>query len=643
MLITPKVIHGITHAFLAPRYDNFQKSPQFHWDMWDDCCSEDRYVADAAPRGFAKCLDGETLVSMADGSRKRIADLLVGDRVVSCSEGKLVTSRVSRHWDSGEKECLAIRTRSGRVVLATAEHRFLGFDGWLTVGELKAGDYLASPRQLPLVESEDRLDEEVRLIALEPLAEWVAAEQADVFWDRVESVSPVGLRPTHDIEVWGTHSFIADGIVSHNSTAVTHAYTLAMTLLRQRDFVLIVSDTETQAIEFLGDIKTELLENEGLRETFKIRKLLKDTENNVIVRLADGYSFRLLAKGSEQKVRGLKWQGRRPNLIVGDDLENDESVANPDRREKFRKWILNALLPCGSDDCLYRFVGTILHMDSWLNRVLADPKWRTRKFVAHNADFSELLWPEKFPRERLESILQLYINQGNLSGYFQEYLNNPIDEGNAFFRKQDFIPMDSVDRLSPKNYVAAADFAISEKERSDFTVIMVAGIDENGLIHIVDVRRGRWDSLEIIDELFSVQKRYDIEIFTFETEKIDKALGPFINARMIQSGTYLNIHKITPSQSKLLRGRSISAKMKSGAVRFDCNADWYPALESELMSMTNSGSKGQHDDSFDAFAYIGMTIEQYRQAASPAEKDEFDYWNAVEEAHMDDRSLVTGY
>lgn len=427
------------------------------------------------------------------------------------------------------------------------------------------------------------------------------------------------------------------------TSAFTHAYGLAAVLLKQRDFVLIVSDTETQAIEFLGDMKTELLENEGLRETFGVRKLLRDTENNVVCRMTDGHTFRLLAKGSEQKVRGLKWRGKRPNLIIGDDLENDESVANPDRREKFRKWVFNALLPCGSDDCLYRFSGTILHMDSWLNRVLDDAKWTTARYAAHNADFSEILWPEKFPRSRLESIRQMYANQGDLSGYSQEYLNNPVDEGNAFFRKQDFIPMDSMDRLRPKNYVAAADFAISEKEKADFTVIMVAGIDENGLIHVVDVRRGRWDSLEIIDELFALQKRYNIEIFTFETEKIDKALGPFINARMIQSGTYLNIHKMVPSQSKLLRGRSISAKMKSGAVRFDTEADWYPALESELMSMTNAGSKGRHDDTFDAFAYIGMTIEQYRQAASPQETEEFDYWHAVEEAGQQGRSSVTGY
>ena len=44
------------------------------------------------------------------------------------------------------------------------------------------------------------------------------------------------------------------------STAVTHAYTLASVLFRESRYVLIVSDTVTQAVQFLGDIKKELLD-----------------------------------------------------------------------------------------------------------------------------------------------------------------------------------------------------------------------------------------------------------------------------------------------------------------------------------------------------------------------------------------------
>ena len=430
------------------------------------------------------------------------------------------------------------------------------------------------------------------------------------------------------------------------STSITFAYILAMMCFKVRDFCLLVSDTEGQASEFLGDIKVELEENEALRQTFDIKKLIKSTDTNIIVQFSDGGLFRILAKGSEQKVRGLKWRGRRPNLIIGDDLENDEIVMNPERREKFRKWFMNALIPCGSEDCLVRIVGTILHLDSMLNRLLADKTWKTRKFEAHNPDFSTILWPEQFSRKRLEAIRAGYEAQGDLDGYAQEYLNQPIAEGNTYFRKDDFLDFErdgDTPLVPPLVYYAAADFAISEREKADYTAIMVAGMDPSGFLWVTDLRFGRWDSDQIIEELISVQRAYDPAVFTFETEKIDKALGPFLDRRMRDTGVYLNIVKKTPTKSKTQRGRSIQGMVKSRSVRFDKQASWYPALEGQLLTISESGPRGSHDDFFDAFAYIGLTVAEYYEANTQQEEDDWEYEEAFDSYHQQGRSAVTGY
>ena len=60
------------------------------------------------------------------------------------------------------------------------------------------------------------------------------------------------------------------------TTALTHTYTLAAVLFREREYVLVVSDTISQAVQFLGDIKKELLENEQLRSLFKIKEFIKE-------------------------------------------------------------------------------------------------------------------------------------------------------------------------------------------------------------------------------------------------------------------------------------------------------------------------------------------------------------------------------
>ena len=60
------------------------------------------------------------------------------------------------------------------------------------------------------------------------------------------------------------------------STAVTLSYVLAEVLFRSSDYVVIISDTETQSIQFLNDIKDELLDNQALRDVFFVDKLVKD-------------------------------------------------------------------------------------------------------------------------------------------------------------------------------------------------------------------------------------------------------------------------------------------------------------------------------------------------------------------------------
>ena len=459
--------------------------------------------------------------------------------------------------------------------------------------------------------------------------------------------------PQFHMEMWdlccSEHRYVAMAAPrSHaKSTAITHAYGLASLLFGQSDFALIVSDTESQAAEFLGDMKTELLDNDALKETFGIKKLSRDTQTDVVCDLKNGRKFRVLAKGSEQKLRGIKWRNKRPDLILMDDLENDEIVMNPERREKFRRWFMNALLPCGSDKCLYRYVGTILHLDAMLNRIMQDPEWETLLFEAHNPDFTEMLWPQKFSKNRLLSIRRKYEAQNNLDGYAQEYLNRPIAAGNAYFSKDYFFDVDRDDSKRPVypnlEYYAAADFAISEKEKADYTVITVAGVDSEGFVYIVDVRRFRGDSDKIIEELIAVQKMYKPNIFTFETEKIDKALGPFLDREMRRTGQHININKVTPTKSKTARGSSIKAMHKSGSIRYDKLASWYPDFESELMTISDSGPRGAHDDYFDSFAYIGLTIDQYFEAFSEKELEEMEQEELMEDWFDMGRCAITGY
>jgi len=447
------------------------------------------------------------------------------------------------------------------------------------------------------------------------------------------------------IQVEGGTYFTDDYLMTHNSTCVTHDYIMAAVMFRVRDHVLIVSDTEGQAAQFLGDIKVELEENQALREQFGVGRMLKDSERELVCEMNDGYQFRIVAKGSEQKVRGLKWRGKRPNLVVGDDLENDEIVMNRDRREKFRNWFFNALLPCGGDDCLFRIVGTILHLDSLLQRLMDDDAWTTKLFAAHNRDFSEILWPEKFSRKRLEAIRQRFINQGMPDGYAQEYLNTPLDEENMYFRREDFIPIpDGFD--GPYNYYIGGDFAISQKKRADMTSFTVGGITSDEWLDIVDNRKGRWDADEIIREMIALHRAYTNAqgvppVFLLEQGAILKAIGPSLERAMAEQRVYLNMELFVPVADKQARARSFQARHRARKVRFRKDADWYPGYEDTLLKFP----RGKHEDDVDSTALIGLGLDKMIEAPYSDEIAEEEYEDFLMESGAGDtgRNPVTGY
>lgn len=470
---------------------------------------------------------------------------------------------------------------------------------------------------------------------------------------------PEGIKiptPPFHREVWG---YCADVTKSHvlilaprghaKSTSVTEAFGTAALLFRIRDFAVIISNTVTQSIEFLDDFKAELKFNEELRREFGIKELLRDREDDIIVKFHDGHVFRVRAAGSGQEIRGMKWNKRRPNLILCDDLEGEEQLGSKERRDKFANWFMRDVLPFGSDDCLFRYSATIRHFDSLAANLAKDPEWATLRYQAHKAfdDFSNILWPEKFPESRLKSIRSKYIFKGDRDGYSQEYLNIPIAEGHHYFRPEDLLPMEEYDYKITKRYYAAWDFAISKKQAADYTVCAIIGVDDKGQFYVVDVRRGHWDSKEIIDEMFAIQKAYSCEVHWAEAGQIEKTIAPFIYDEMRKRSNdpqwaqwaYFTIEPVIPLLDKVSRARGWQAKTRARAVKFDQKGSWWEAFLEEMKQFP----KGAHDDQVDAQSLFSLKFHSDILPAPTAkeveEEEYFERFGMVKTGV----SSVTGY
>lgn len=451
------------------------------------------------------------------------------------------------------------------------------------------------------------------------------------------------------------------------STAVTLGYGLATLLFRERKFMLLVSDTEAQASLFLGTFKQELQDNAEIASLFGLKKdekglvkFVKDTETDVIVECSDGHRFRIIAKGAEQKLRGLIWNGSRPDIILIDDAENDELVMNKERRDKMRTWFNGALIPCRSDSGIVRMVGTILHSDSLLERFMPNPadkltqttdlkQWSTRKsmwkavkYRAHNADFTKLLWPSKKSADEFKMLYQEAVRNGMTDTYSREYLNEPIDEAVSFFKKNDFMAISAEERKQKLNYYITADLAISETEKADYSVFLVAGVDEEKRIHVKNVIRDRLDGRDLVDTFLALQRLYDPVAVGVEDMQISKSLGPFLREEMVKNNTYISLYPLKHGgKDKVTRARSIQARVRAHGVKFDKDSDWYPIFENECLQFP----RGKHDDQVDTFAYLGLMLDQLIEAPTKEESELEEYMEELENSDLNNqgRSSLTGY
>jgi predicted phage terminase large subunit-like protein len=455
------------------------------------------------------------------------------------------------------------------------------------------------------------------------------------------------------------------------STAITLGYGLATLVFRERKFMLIVSDTESQAALFLQMMKQELMDNQELIDLFGIKRndkglveFLKDSETDIIVPFSDKINgvdrFRIIAKGAEQKLRGMIWNGSRPDIIMCDDMENDELVMNQERRKKFKNWFNGALVPSLADRGIIRMVGTILHSDSLLENFMPNPSdkctystplkqwssrktmWKAMKYRAHDKDMKLLLWPEKKTSELFRTLYEQAVKDGVTDGYSREYLNFPIDESVSFFKRADFLPRNEEDKQKKLNYYVAVDLAISEEETADYSVFIVAGVDEDKMLHVVDVIRERLDGRDIVDTMLHLQRTYHPHAMGIEDMQVSKSIGPFLNEAMVKQNTYISLHKLKHgNKDKVTRARSIQARMRAHGVKFDKDADWFFPFEQELLTFP----RGKNDDQVDAFAYIGLMLEWLVEAPTARESEEEEYQLELERSgfNRQGKSAVTGY
>jgi hypothetical protein len=211
-------------------------------------------------------------------------------------------------------------------------------------------------------------------------------------------------------------------------------------------------------------------------------------------------------------------------------------------------------------------------------------------------------------------------------------------------KKSNFLPMSEYDYEVQKKFYCGVDFAFSKKTTANHTSFTVGGVCSRNLIHHVDEHRERLDTLEVVEKFFEIQQRWDVEGFFVPAGKDWLAIESVLRNEMMKRSKWLIIEQVPDNTDKAVKGRVFQKNHKAGACRFDKDADWYPAYESELLSFTGV-SEAKSDDQFDSTAILhrgiasGIVVED----DDFIEEEEWEFQRESQGLRSSVQRSVTGY
>lgn len=254
-----------------------------------------------------------------------------------------------------------------------------------------------------------------------------------------------------------------------------------------KKFVAAFADSASQAEMHLATFKHELDSNKVLRADFpdlcsparRPRGTVQADRSSMLITKA-GFTF--AARGIDSASLGMKVGERRPDLIVMDDIEPDESSYSAYQKDKRLITLTDAILPLN----IYArvvLVGTVTMPGSLIHdlvktrtqtgALVAD--WvTTEQFECHyypailtNDDGSERsVWPEKWPLAYLEGIRHTRSFRKNMQ-------NDPMAVDGDYWVSEDFAYRMPATPLTGQ--LLSIDPAVTSKKRSDYTALAIIG------------------------------------------------------------------------------------------------------------------------------------------------------------------------
>jgi len=443
------------------------------------------------------------------------------------------------------------------------------------------------------------------------------------------------------------------------TTLIGTAYVLWSALYQKEPFILMVTSTQDLAKALLKSVRDELRTNPLLATDFPevcgppAPPPTRERWQAQQIVLRNGNTIHSLGAG--QSIRGRKHGPNRPTLIIVDDLESQESVANEEQRDKTVEWFEKTLVPAGGPTTNIVLIGTVLHHDSLLARKIKSPGWHGQRYQAvenwsdnpalwdrwesiyrgqenhegregaeaAKAYFQQnraamlagtkVLWPEL---EDYYKLMEMRLS-GGISSFQSEKQNDPVNPEECVFREEliqfwdrDYAnSQDLIRAIGSKGYIFGAcdpSLGASGVGRGDFTAVVTVLKDkQTNRYYVLDADLARRPPEKTVAKIVELAGVYNYRAFAFEANQFQSVLAKDLQRRTGQKGLRMKVEEVTSRTNKHARIASLETLVSQGLLLFS-------RRQQLLLEQLRLFPQATHDDGPDALEMAVALAQNYQ-------------------------------
>ena len=253
------------------------------------------------------------------------------------------------------------------------------------------------------------------------------------------------------------------------------------------------------------------------------------------------------------------------------------------------------------------------------------------QFPCEKEDFKGS-WPDRFTYEYVKDKYDKAMKTGKIETFNQELMLRIMSEEDRMIHDGDIGWYNHASVIKNKNkfnFYITTDFATSEKEKADFSVISVWGYNNIGDWFWVDGICKRQLMNANIDDLFRLAQMYKPQGVGIEVSGQQGGFISWIQDQMIERNIYFSLVSdqnenkpgIRPNTQKMVRFNTVVPWFKANKMFFPSEKKSDPIMQeavNEMSLVSVSGFRSKHDDFLDTISML-----QYMKPWKPSEEAPF--------------------